>query len=156
MGSWHQVAQVLELQLHYQSFQWILRVDFLRIDQPNFPAVQGTSSSVPQLERITQPSHIRIQPPDKTSVVTVLTAPGSGEDSPRWRILITYPRTWPIIHITYSPTCISIRDAIIDSTGFFINVVSISITDGGACRKICLWTCLKVLWWGYHMRCFTL
>ena len=29
VGSWHQVAKVLELQLQYQSFQWILRVDFL-------------------------------------------------------------------------------------------------------------------------------
>ena len=28
-GSSHQVAKVLELQLHYQSFQWILSVDFL-------------------------------------------------------------------------------------------------------------------------------
>ena len=27
----HQVAKVLELQLHHQSFQWIFRVDFLRL-----------------------------------------------------------------------------------------------------------------------------
>ena len=29
VGSSHQVAQVLKLQLQHQSFQWILRVDFL-------------------------------------------------------------------------------------------------------------------------------
>ena len=27
VGSWHQVAKVLELQLQHQSFQWIFRVD---------------------------------------------------------------------------------------------------------------------------------
>ena len=29
VGSWHQVAKVLELQLQHQSFQWIFRADFL-------------------------------------------------------------------------------------------------------------------------------
>ena len=29
VGSLHQVAKILELQLHHQSFQWIFRVDFL-------------------------------------------------------------------------------------------------------------------------------
>ena len=29
VGSWHQVAKVLELQLQHQSFLWIFRVDFL-------------------------------------------------------------------------------------------------------------------------------
>ena len=29
VGSSHQVAKILELQLQYQSFQWIFRVDFL-------------------------------------------------------------------------------------------------------------------------------
>ena len=48
VGSSHQVAKVLEFQLHYQSFQWIFRVDFLRIDQPYFPAVQGTLKSLLQ------------------------------------------------------------------------------------------------------------
>ena len=32
VGSSHQGAQVLELQLQHQSFQWIFRVDFLRMD----------------------------------------------------------------------------------------------------------------------------
>ena len=31
-GSSHQMIKVLELQLQHQSFQWIFRVDFLRID----------------------------------------------------------------------------------------------------------------------------
>ena len=29
VGSWHQVAKVLDLQLQHQSFQWKFRVDFL-------------------------------------------------------------------------------------------------------------------------------
>ena len=42
--SWffHQVANVLELQLNHQSFQWIPRVDFCRTDRFDLPAVQGT------------------------------------------------------------------------------------------------------------------
>jgi len=32
VGSLHQVAKVLELQLQHQSFQWIFRTDFFRID----------------------------------------------------------------------------------------------------------------------------
>ena len=34
VGSLHQVAKVLELQLQYQSFQWIFRVDFLKAWSP--------------------------------------------------------------------------------------------------------------------------
>ena len=32
VSSSHQVAKVLELQFQYQSFQWVFRVDFFRID----------------------------------------------------------------------------------------------------------------------------
>ena len=42
VGSSHQVAKVLELQLQYQSFQWIFRVDFFQIDWFDLLAVQGT------------------------------------------------------------------------------------------------------------------
>ena len=44
-GCSHQVAKVSELQLQHQSFQWILRVDFLRIDWFDLLAVQGTLKS---------------------------------------------------------------------------------------------------------------
>ena len=40
VGSSHWVAKVLELQ--HQSFQWVFRVDFLRIDYFDLLAVQGT------------------------------------------------------------------------------------------------------------------
>ena len=43
-----QVAKVLELQLPHQSFQWIFRVDFFRIDWFDLPAVQGTLKSLLQ------------------------------------------------------------------------------------------------------------
>ena len=44
----HQVAKVLEFQLQYQSFQWIFRVEFLRVDWFDLLAVQGTLKSLLQ------------------------------------------------------------------------------------------------------------
>ena len=43
-----QVAKVLEVQLQHQSFQWIFRVDFLRIDWLNLLTVHGTLKSLLQ------------------------------------------------------------------------------------------------------------
>ena len=48
VGSSHQVAKVLELQLQHQPFQWIVRVDPFRIDWFVFLAVQGTVKSLLQ------------------------------------------------------------------------------------------------------------
>ena len=48
VGSSHQVAKLLELQLQYQSFQWIFRVDFFRVDWFNLLVVQGTLKSLLQ------------------------------------------------------------------------------------------------------------
>ena len=42
VGSWHQVAKVLEHWLQHQSFQWIFRVDFLKdwlVWSPCYPVV---------------------------------------------------------------------------------------------------------------------
>ena len=47
-GSSHQVAKVLELQLQHQSFQWVFRFDFFRIDWFDLLAVQGTLKRLPQ------------------------------------------------------------------------------------------------------------
>ena len=44
----HQVAKVLEFQLQHQSFQWIFRTDFFRMDWLDFLAVQGTLKSLLQ------------------------------------------------------------------------------------------------------------
>ena len=46
-SSSHQVAKLLELQLQHQSFQWIFRTDFLRMDWLDL-AVQGTLKSLLQ------------------------------------------------------------------------------------------------------------
>ena len=46
VSSSHQVAKELELQLQYQSFQWIFKTDFLRIDWLDLLAVQGTLKSL--------------------------------------------------------------------------------------------------------------
>ena len=42
----HQVAKLLELQLQHQSFQWIFRIDFLRMDWLDLLAVQGSLKSL--------------------------------------------------------------------------------------------------------------
>ena len=48
VSSLHQMAEVLEFQLQYQSFQWMFRVDFFRIDWLDLLAVQGTLKSLLQ------------------------------------------------------------------------------------------------------------
>ena len=49
VGSSHQVVKVLELQLQYQSFQWMFRVYFL-YDWPCCPRVSQESSPAPQVK----------------------------------------------------------------------------------------------------------
>ena len=46
VSSSHQVAKVLELQLQHQSFQWIFKIDFHRMDWFDLLAVQGTLKSL--------------------------------------------------------------------------------------------------------------
>ena len=48
VSSSHQIAKVLELQLEHQSFQWIFKTDFLRMDWLDLLAVQGTLKSLLQ------------------------------------------------------------------------------------------------------------
>ena len=48
VSSSHQVTKVLEFQLQHQSFQWIFRTDFLRVDWFDLLAVQGTLKSLLQ------------------------------------------------------------------------------------------------------------
>ena len=48
VSSSHHKARVLEFQLQHQSFQWIFRTYFLRIDWLNLLAVQGTLKSLLQ------------------------------------------------------------------------------------------------------------
>ena len=55
IGSSHQVAKVLELQLQHQSFQWIFRIDFFSdwlVWSPCGPRVSQESSPTPQLKSI--------------------------------------------------------------------------------------------------------
>ena len=55
VGSSHQMAKVLDLQLQPQSFQWISRVDFLSdglVWSPRYPRDSHESSPVPQSEGI--------------------------------------------------------------------------------------------------------
>ena len=48
IDSLHQVAKVLELQFQHQSFQWIFRVDFFRIDWLDLLAVQDSLKTLLQ------------------------------------------------------------------------------------------------------------
>ena len=55
VSSSHQVAKVLEFQLHHQSFQWIFRTDFLYdglIESPCSPRDSQESSPTPQFKSI--------------------------------------------------------------------------------------------------------
>ena len=46
VSSLHQVANILELQLHCEFFQWIFKVELFRIDWFDLLAVQGTLKSL--------------------------------------------------------------------------------------------------------------
>ena len=48
ISSLHQVTKVLDFQLQHQSFQWIFRTDFLRMDWLDLIAVQRTLKSLLQ------------------------------------------------------------------------------------------------------------
>ena len=48
VSSSHQMAKVLEFQLQHQSFRWIFRTDFLRLDWLYLPEGQGTLKSILQ------------------------------------------------------------------------------------------------------------
>ena len=48
VGSSHQVAKVFSVLLQHQSFQWIFRTDFLRMDWFDLLTVQGTLKSLLQ------------------------------------------------------------------------------------------------------------
>ena len=54
VSSWHQMAKVLELQLHHQSFQWIFRVDLPYVWLVWSPCCPRASqeSSIPELKSI--------------------------------------------------------------------------------------------------------
>ena len=54
-SSSHQVAKVLEFQLHHQSFQWVFRTDFLEdglVGSPCSPRDSQESSPTPQFKSI--------------------------------------------------------------------------------------------------------
>ena len=58
IGSSHQVAKVLELQLQHQSFQWIFRIDFLwdwLLWSPWCPRDSQESCPAPQFEKYDHP-----------------------------------------------------------------------------------------------------
>ena len=71
VGSSHQVEKVLELQLQYQSFQWIFRVDFLSdwlVWYPCSPGVSQESSPAPQFESISSLALSLLYGPILTSI----------------------------------------------------------------------------------------
>ena len=70
VGSSHQVAKALELQLQHQSFQWIFRTGLLWIDWFGLLAVQGTqqSSPTPQFKSINSSALGFLYSPTLTSI----------------------------------------------------------------------------------------
>ena len=71
LNSLHQVAKVLELQLHHQSFQWIFRTNFLQdwlVWSPCCPRDSQESSPAPQFESINSSVLSILYGPTVTSV----------------------------------------------------------------------------------------
>ena len=52
VSSLHQMAKVLKFQLQHQSFQWIFRADFLKIDWFDLLAVQGPLKNLLQHDKL--------------------------------------------------------------------------------------------------------
>ena len=71
VGSFHQVAKVLELQLWHQSFQWIFRVDLLQdwlVGSPCSPRDSHESFPAPQFRSINSSALSLLYGPTLTSV----------------------------------------------------------------------------------------
>ena len=71
VGSLHQVAEVLELQLQHQSFQWMFRIDFLwdwLVWSPCSPRNSQESSPTPQFKNINFPALGFLYSPTFTSI----------------------------------------------------------------------------------------
>ena len=71
VSSSHQVAKVLELQLQYQSFQWIFRTDFLEdwlVGSPWIPRDSQESSPTPQFKSINSSALSFFNSPILTSI----------------------------------------------------------------------------------------
>ena len=67
----HQVAKVLEVQLQYQSFQWLFRLDFLQdwlVWSPCCPRDSQESSPASQFESINSLALSRLYGPTLTSI----------------------------------------------------------------------------------------
>ena len=91
VGSSHQVAKVLELQLQQQSFQWIFRVDFLSdslVWSPCSPRYFQESSPAPQFKALilqcsaiftAQVSHLYLTI-GKTIALTIRTVMSNSKD----------------------------------------------------------------------------
>ena len=71
VSSFHQVAKVLEFQLQHQSFQWILRTDFLQdglVWSPCSPRDSQASSPTPQFKSINSSAFSFLYSPTLTSI----------------------------------------------------------------------------------------
>ena len=71
VGSFHQMAKVLELQLWHQSFQWIFRIDFLQdwlVCSPWSPRDSQESFPAPQFRSINSSALSLLYGPTLTSV----------------------------------------------------------------------------------------
>ena len=67
----HQVARVLEVQLQHQSFQWIVRTDFLYnwlVGSPCRPSDSQESSPTPQFKSINSSALSFLHSPTLTSI----------------------------------------------------------------------------------------
>ena len=93
--SWNQVAQVLELQLHHQSFRWNFRFDFLKdglVGAPCSLRDSQESSPTPQFKSINSSALRPLYGPTLTSIHDCWTNYSLGyyRGWTKWKILIKY------------------------------------------------------------------
>ena len=75
ISSLHQVAKVLEFQLQHQSFQWILRTEFVydgQVEYPCSPKDSQESAPTPQLKSINSSAFSFLYSPTLTSIYDYL------------------------------------------------------------------------------------
>ena len=117
VSSLHQVAKVLELQLQYQSFQWIFRVDFLLdelVGSPCCPRNSQELSPAPQFRSINSSEDFLLDltiPWLCALPISLVASPCSPRDSQESSLAPQFKSiNSSVLSFPYGPTLTSIHD----------------------------------------------
>ena len=104
----HQVAKVLEFQLHHQSIQWIFSTDSFRMDWLDLLAIQGTRKSL--LQHTVQKHQffvIQLSHPYMTTGKTIALPRRTFVDK-----VMSLIKGYPYINIEWSESCSVVSDSL--------------------------------------------